>query len=193
VRVKGIEAEFTGLVSDSLRFDGNLALTDSKVKSDTLAIDSALAEDASTPILLANGGNPFDPAVTAARGATAISLKGNELSKIPHVVANARLTYARSLDDYGQFKISISYTYRDNFQARVFNNPIADPVPSYNMVDVNVAWAPTSGNWTAELIVKNLFNEDAVNSRFTDNFGVAATSEELLAPRLVLGRLSYQY
>ena len=42
-------------------------------------------------------------------------------------------------------------------------------------------------------IVPNISDEDGLNSSMTDVFGVAGTGIELIPPRQIMGRLSYNF
>ncbi len=45
----------------------------------------------------------------------------------------------------------------------------------------------------ASISVNNLGDEDGVNSRFSNPFGLHTTSEEFIPPREVIARLRYQF
>lgn len=191
--VFGAELEITSLLTDSLRLDWNIAYLNTEITSDTLVIDSARAEDVSTQLLLANGGNVFDPAITVARATAIQNVNGNELSKSPDFTTNIRLTHTAEVSGDGILTSFVSYTHRGEFFYRMFNNP-NDLIESYDLWTLSFRYDPGSDvNWFSEFTVYNVFDEDAINSRFTDNFGVAATSEEFLAPRLVQLRVGFSF
>jgi len=192
--VRGAELEITSLLTDNLRLDWNMAYLDTEITSDTLVLDSVRAEDVSTQLLLNNGGNVFDPAITVARATAIQNVNGNELSKAPDFTTNVRLTYTKELPDDGTLTSFLSYTYRGEFFYRMFNNPNTDVIPDYNIWSLNFRYTPGGdAKWFSEFLVYNVFDEDAVNSRFTDNFGVAATSEEFLSPRLFQIKLGFAF
>lgn len=191
--VMGAEFEFTAYLTRGLKIDSSFAWMHSEVKSNVLAIDGVDAENISTPILMNNGSNVFDPAVAAARGTVARNLKGNELSKTPKFVANLVLSYRIDFESLGRLTSSVDYTFRDEFQYRIFNNPNTDTVDSYSLVGLNFLFEPEAAPWSAELIVQNLTDKDAVNATFTDNFAVSATSQEFTPPRVILARFNYEF
>ena len=88
---------------------------------------------------------------------------------------------------------SLRYSYRDGFQHRIFNNPVTDEVPSYDKLDLMISVLPNAQSWRLDLMVTNLTNEDGINARFTDVFGVGATSDELIAPRQYSLRLGMEF
>ena len=76
----------------------------------------------------------------------------------------------------------------------MFNNSQTDIVPSYDVLDLVLGFYPSSSdNWHVELIGKNLTDEDGINARFTDVFGVGATGDELIGPRQLMLRLSMDF
>ena len=87
----------------------------------------------------------------------------------------------------------MQYTYRDGFQHRIFNNPRADDVPSYNIVNLMLSIAPDAYPWHIDLMAMNLGDEDGINARFTDVFGVGATGDELIAPRQYMVRFGMEF
>ena len=56
-----------------------------------------------------------------------------------------------------------------------------------------VGFYPGSADWRVELIGKNLTDEDGINARFTDVFGVGATGDELIAPRQYMVRVGLDF
>jgi iron complex outermembrane recepter protein len=192
--VYGAEVELTSLLTDNLRLDWNVSYLKTRIKSDTLVLDSVRAEDVSTQLLLDNGGNVFDPLITVARATAIQNVNGNELSKSPEFTTNVRLTHTAEIGDGATLTSFVSYTHRGQFYYRMFNNPATDLIDSYDIWTLNFRYNPGGdAKWFGEFILYNMFDEDAVNSRFTDNFGVAATSEEFLAPRLVQLRAGFSF
>jgi iron complex outermembrane receptor protein len=87
------------------------------------------------------------------------------------------------MEGYGELKTSLSMTYRGEFKHRVFNNPVTDEVGSYTTFDLLMKLTPDNSPWTLELIGKNLTDQDGINARFTDVFGVGATGDQYIPPR----------
>ena len=83
----------------------------------------------------------------------------------------------------------MQFTYRGKFNQRIFNNPTTDKVPSYETVSSVFSFDALSEKWGLDLLAINIFNKDGINARFTDVFGVGSTSDELIAPRQIIGRV----
>lgn len=188
--IYGIEIESMAKLSDSLSLHTNLTWMDSEIIKGRDAIDRAEAENASVGLILA--GAPAAE-INAAREATAINLTGNKLAKIPELVANIRLTHQLNLSSGAMLRSSAIYNHRGEYYSRVFNSPERDLVPSYNMVNLNFAYFPGKGDWSAELNIQNLFNNDSVASIHTDTFGIGVTSKQYLPPRIVTLSARYSF
>lgn len=188
--VYGVEVEAQASLGRGFSFDANLTWMDSEITRGRDAIDRAEAENASVGLILADA--PTEE-INAAREATAIDLTGNQLAKIPELVANLRLTHQHRLRNEAMLSTSLSYTHRGDYYARVFNSPERDRVASYDLVHLNMNYAPDHGNWDLEFNVRNLFNNDAVASLHTDTFGIGITSAQYLAPRVATVRARYYF
>ena len=103
------------------------------------------------------------------------------------------LRYAERLGRWGEFEGSLQYSYRDGFQHRIFNNRVTDQVPSHSLLNLTLSLLPDLSNWRLDFIATNLADKDGVNARFTDVFGVGATSEELIAPRQYRLRIGVEF
>jgi iron complex outermembrane receptor protein len=103
------------------------------------------------------------------------------------------LTYSNAIGSWGDFEGSLSYTHRGDFKHRIFNNPTTDEVDSYDTVDLVLRFSPTNANWRLELIGKNLTDEDGINARFTDVFGVGATGDQFIPPRQLMARVGIDF
>jgi len=103
------------------------------------------------------------------------------------------LTHTFEISGQGTLTSGIHYSYQDDYQYRVFNNSSLDTVPSYDLWNLSFLYEPDNADWTIELIAENIEDDDAVNSRFTNAFGVGHTSEELVSPRTILVRLGYRF
>ena len=73
------------------------------------------------------------------------------------------------------------------------NNPLTDEVDGYDTVDLLVRLLPADANWRLELIGKNLTDEDGINARFTDVFGVGATGDQFIPPRQLMVRVGIDF
>ena len=143
--------------------------------------------------MLAQGVNLFSPEVEVARAAQISDVRGNVLPKTPKVTANIALSHTGSIEGWGEVKSSVSFTYRGDFKHRVFNNPTTDSVASYQTLDVMVKLTPDDASWRVELIGKNITDEDGINARFTDVFGVGATGDQFIQPRQIMVRAGIDF
>jgi len=190
--IMGAELELGAFLSDSLIFDARLAWLDTEITASHLALDN-VASEAATNALLAQGLNLFSPEVERARAAQIADVQGNELAKTPGFTANLALTYSHALAAWGDIEGTLSYTHRGDFRHRIFNNPLTDEVDGYDTVDLLVRLLPSDANWRLELIGKNLTDEDGINARFTDVFGVGATGDQFIPPRQLMVRVGLDF
>lgn len=190
--IMGAELELGAFLSDSLIFDARLAWLDTEITASHLALDN-VASEAATNALLAQGLNLFSPEVEQARAAQIANVQGNELAKTPGFTANVALTYSHSMAAWGDVEGTLSYTHRGDFRHRIFNNPITDEVDGYDTIDLLIRVLPTDAAWRLELIGKNLTDEDGINARFTDVFGVGATGDQFIPPRQLMVRVGVDF
>ena len=190
--IYGAELELGAFLSESLLFDARVAWLNTEITKSHLALDN-VASEAATNALLAQGVNLFSPEVEVARAAQIADVRGNVLPKTPKVTANIALTHTTSIDGWGDVRSSLSYTYRGDFKHRVFNNPTTDKVPSYQTLDVMVKLSPDDASWRIELIGKNITDEEGINARFTDVFGVGATGDQFIQPRQIMVRAGIDF
>lgn len=190
--IYGAEIELGAFLSSSLLLDARFAWLHTEITDNHLTLDN-VASEAATNALLAQGFDLFSPEVEVARAAQISDVRGNVLPKTPKLTANVVLTHTRSTHGWGDVKSSVSYTYRGDFEHRVFNNPLTDSVGSYHTLDVAVAFSPDNGSWRLEIIGKNITDEDGINARFTDVFGVGATSEQFIQPRQIMIRAGVDF
>lgn len=180
--IYGLEIEADAALSDTLNLAFTLTAMESEITEGRDAIDRATAENATTGLQISGASTEE---VNAAREATAVNLTGNELAKIPDLVANIRLSHRLELDQLGSLTTTFSHTYRGEYFARVFNSPERDVVDSYNISHLNFRYQPNGAQWNAELNIQNLFDKDAISSRHTDTYALGMTSNQYLAPRTV--------
>lgn len=188
--IYGVEFETLANITDSLSVSANLTWMDSEIKQGRDAIDRAEAENASVGLIISGASKEQ---INAAREATAVDLTGNKLAKIPDFVANIRATHQYDLNNGAMIRSSLSYNFRGDYYARVFNSDNRDLVDSYSMVNANVVFFPAQGDWSAELNIQNLFDKNAVASRHTDTFGIGVTSAQYLPPRVVSVTAKYNF
>lgn len=188
--IYGFEIEGDYIISESLDLSFNMTVMDSEILTGRDAIDRAEAENASVGLIIS--GAPSEE-INAAREATAVSLTGNELAKIPDMVFNLNLTHSFYFDQGHKLFSSFGYRYRGEYFSRVFNSTERDLVDSYSSLDLNFKYVPVDSDWEFKLNVQNLLDEDAIASRTTDTFGLGFTSNQYLPPRSILVSARYHF
>ena len=190
--IYGAELELLGFITDRLTLDTRLSWLETEITGSHLALDNVQSETA-TNILLGQGAFLFGPEIERARAAVIMDVDGNKLAKTPQFTADVMLRYRGRLGGWSDFEASAQYIYRDGFQHRIFNNPRTDDVPSYDVVNLMLTLAPDAYPWHVDLMGMNLADEDGINARFTDVFGVGSTGDELIAPRQYMVRFGMEF
>ena len=190
--IYGAELEFSSFITDAFALDARLSWLETKITKSHLSLDN-VRSDKVTNALLAQEANLFGPEIQQARAAAITDVKGNELAKSPGFTADLMLRWFGRLGSWADLEGRLRYSYRDGFQHRIFNNPVTDKVPSYDKLDLMIGVLPNAQSWRLDLMVTNLTDEHGINARFTDVFGVGATSDELIAPRQYSVRLGMEF
>jgi iron complex outermembrane receptor protein len=190
LKESGVETEFSFQISEAWRLDGMLAWQDGEVESDETAMDIIDFREALGPGI----GYFTDGGIGLKFGLSNTPLKGNETPKMPDLLARLALTNTLNIGGSGNLISRIEYVHRGEMQARVFNNPTFDQVPSYDVVNLSFRYLPGgSENLSFGLTVSNATDEDGVNNIFNNPFGVWSTSEEYIPPRQVIGSVRYEF
>ena len=191
--IYGAEIELSTFITDSMILDASMSWIETEITADHFALDN-VQSDIATNALLGQGVNQFSDQVQIARAAEITNVKGNELAKTPNFTANLSLTWERYIENWGEISNSLQYTYRGDFKHRMFNNPLTDMVPDYEVIDLVMGYMPDSNSdLKYEFVAKNLNDEDGTNARFTDVFGVGATGVELIGPRQIMLRVKLAF
>ena len=187
--ISGFELEFSTYITDSILVDGNLAYIDTEITKDHFAIDNVASDAATAAALPGAGFNLFDPSVELARYGALQNVNGNDLAKTPQNTRNLAISYLKDVPGYGELKSRLQYTYRGDFNHRIFNNTSTDIVPEYETFDFTLGLYPSDGRAYIEFIARNITGKDGINARMTDVFGVGATGDELIPPERYMIRL----
>ena len=191
--IYGAEIELSTFITDSMILDASMSWIETEITADHFALDN-VQSDIATNALLAQGLNQFSDQVQIARAAEITNVKGNELAKTPNFTANLSLTWQKYIENWGEMSNTLQYTYRGDFKHRMFNNPLTDMVPDYEVIDLVMGYLPDSNSdLKYEIVAKNLTDEDGTNARFTDVFGVGATGVELIGPRQIMLRVKLAF
>lgn len=190
LKESGVETEFSFQISDAWRLDGMVAWQDGEVESDETAMDIIDFREALGPGI----GYFTDGGIGLKFGLSNTPLKGNETPKMPDLLARLALSNTLNIGGSGNLISRIEYVHRGEMQARIFNNPTFDQVPSYDIVNLSFRYLPQgSENLSFGLTVSNATDEDGVNNIFNNPFGVWSTSEEYIPPRQVIGSVRYEF
>jgi len=177
--MSGVEIEFTGLISDSLTFDMNLAFLDSEVTSDYEVLDNVDAYQ-------------YFFGEEDLRYGLRENIRGNKLAKSPEFTADLSLVYETDLASGNSLTAIMQYVKRGEFEQRVSNNPIVDSIPAYDIFNITVG-IDFMNSVSVDFMLLNAADEDGINSSMTDVFGVAASGLELIPPRQIMTRISYDF
>ncbi len=177
--MSGVEIEFTGLISDSLTFDMNLAFLDSEVTADYDVLDNVDAYQ-------------YFFGEEDLRYGLRENVKGNKLAKSPEFTADLSLVYETELASGNNMTAIMQYVKRGEFEQRVSNNPAVDSIPAYDIFNLTVG-IDFMNSVSVDFMLLNATDEDGINSSMTDVFGVAATGLELIPPRQIMTRISYDF
>ena len=187
----GIESEFNWALADDWQLDGMLAWQDGKVKSDVLALDVQDFRNALVPFVL----GLFTPGSveTRIKMANANNLKGNKPPKLVELMARLVLSNNHAFDNGATLASRLEWVHRGEFQARVFNHPEVDRVPSYNVVNLYFEYDFAELPLSLSLSLTNLFDKNGINNVFTNPYGLWTTSHELIPPREAIASLKYRF
>ncbi|MDJ0837431.1 MAG: TonB-dependent receptor [Acidobacteriota bacterium] len=181
----GVEGEWNWLIDERWRLDGFFSLSDGEVDSDLAVLD--------TVDFLNSGFGRFTETGVADRASLRVNLRGNVPPKLVEESGRIALSYNRPFGGNSLFIGRVDVQHRGEFQYRVFNHPDVDTVPDYTIA--NLYFEADFGNMPLEvsLSVTNLTDEDGVNSRFSNPYGLHTTSDELIPPRQVIARFRYSF
>ncbi len=185
VTIYGLETELSWQLSHKWRIDGHLSMMDGEIKEDLYTLDVV--------DFLNSGFGRFTPTGVEDRASLRVNLKGNEPPKLVDLASRLTLTHTHAFSDGSVLSSRLDYIYRGDYQYRVFNHPDVDTVPSYSTVGLFFGYDFAGKPLSLTLSATNLTDEDGVNSRFTNPYGVHTTSDELIPPREFLGTFRYRF
>ncbi len=188
----GFESELTALLPYNLRFDNTLTLMGGKVMSHQQMFDPEVAQE----IDRANGGpfngNDVDDRFAAFYAGSA-DIYGRTPPKLPPFSATFGLTHNLYLPNGDELTSHLTYSFRDAYWFRIYDNPQTDKVPVYNQWNADFKYRFAHTGWYADLILTNLMDTPSVVSKYTDNFGVGAVAEGFVPPRSFVLRVGKSF
>jgi len=185
VNIYGLESEFTWLISSKLRLDGFLALMDGEIKEDLFTLDVV--------DFVNSGYGRFTATGVADRASLRVNLKGNEPPKLVDNTTRLLLTHNQRFASGASLISRLDFIHRGEFQYRVYNHPDVDTVPAYDTLGLSFHYDLGVRPLRFSLSATNLTDEDGVNSRFSNPYGLHTTSEELIPPRELIGSIRYRF
>ena len=188
--IYGIETEFSWLMSDEWQLDGHVTWLDGEFNDDFTTLDVVDFREALEPGLGLFTPAGFDKRLELSQ---TTNLKGNTPPKLVDLSARLSLTNNHSFASSAMLTSRLEYVYRGEYQYRVFNNPLVDTVPSYNIVNLWFNYQFVNQQLNLGIGASNLFDEDGVNARFSNPFGLLSTSEEFIPPQEVFISLRYDF
>lgn len=141
--IKGLELEFTSLISDQLMFSANFGYLDAE----------------------------YTKLAKAGPGAVLEITKNHEFVNAPEWSGSLALEYTQPLD-IGELLMRVDYSYQDEVAKDAANTPelIQD---SYGLLNANIVLTTTEGDWELSLFGRNLNDEEyLVNGVSTTSFGI---------------------
>ncbi|WP_033923068.1 TonB-dependent receptor [Sphingomonas sp. 37zxx] len=192
--IYGIEIEGAWRPDDHWSLEGTASFTRGKFNADYLALDpaeAALAQYAAGYFGVGEFFANFFPA-SLARDSARENINGNNVPKIPKFQGSTTLGYVDTLGA-GVLTSKATLIYRGEYQYRLYNNSAVDITPDYLQANLFVQYQPNNSNLSFSLSVTNLFDEAGINSRFSDPYGSAQTSDTFIPPRQVLGSIGYRF
>jgi iron complex outermembrane receptor protein len=191
--IYGLELEGSWLATPKWRFDGTLSFTEGQFDEDYFALDPVSAaqaqSDAGYPGYLF-WSNFYNAAL--ARNSARANINGNDVPKIPGRQGSVSTTYSDNIAG-GFVTAKLEYVYRGEYVYRLFNEASTDIVPAYSTVNLFLRYEPEAANWNVSLTGSNLFDEEGLNSRFSDPYGSAQVSDTYIAPRQWIASIGYKF
>jgi iron complex outermembrane receptor protein len=199
VDVYGLEGELAALLPANLRFDSNFAWEKGRITSHFLALDNDAGNAANQEFINLYGADAFysivgtgSPELNALRQAAYKDVYGNAPPSLPEWTATANLSHTLPFGDGSSLLSRVSVQYRADYADTIFGKTATYTAPSYVMTNVFFDYTLRSTGLDFSLAVNNLFDREAVLSRFTNQFG-GETTQLFFPPREFTFKVHYQF
>ncbi|MFQ6004500.1 MAG: TonB-dependent receptor [Woeseia sp.] len=189
--IQGLETEFSVLFAEGWQLDGHLTVMDGEFTQDFFALDVVDFREALQSFVVGLFLDPTQAFRISLNDST--NLNGNEPPKLVDLTARLALTNERTLAGGSVFTSRLEYIHRGEYQYRVWNNPLVDTVPSYDILNLYFDYDPANAPWGVSVGLMNISDEDGVNARFSNPFGVLQTSEEFIPPFEAIATFRYEF
>ena len=194
VHIWGAEAElgYNGM-ENHLHVNGNLTYQKGRVIGRTRVLYPSLVNNVyATAPSCAGFLRFYNPACFVSVIAAAQDISGNSPPNMPKISGSVDVSY--DFDVFGGTLTPFAQYLREGHrQGRIFNEPVLDDVPGYNLVNLSLSYAPSGGRLRFNLSLSNVFDKDGVNSRYTSPYESGLTSEQYVAPRQFVGSIAYSF
>ena len=199
-QVYGLEGELAALLPAGFRFDSNFAWEKGRITSHFEALDNVAGNAANQQYINLYGADAFysivatgSPALNALRTTAYRDVYGNAPPSLPEWTATVNLSHTLPLFADGSSLLSrVSVQYRSDYADTIFGKTPTYTAPSYVMTNLYFDYVIRSTGWDVSLAVDNLFDREAVLSRFTNQFG-GETSQLFFPPREFTLKAHFQF
>jgi iron complex outermembrane recepter protein len=159
-RIKGLEADILWQVTDAFSLSSAFSILDAKSTQDYCG--TTYEQGPNEGEIVTNCDDPLAPAATFLQAPA-----GQELPVQSKFKANAVGRYNFSMGGLDSH-LQVAWVYSGSAWSdlRTDERELLGKQPSYDLVDL--AWGVKKDTWGVELFVKNVFDERAVLSRFTE-------------------------
>ena len=199
VQVYGLDAEVAAILPYGLRFSGNAAWEKGRITSHYLALDNVSGNAANQQFINQNGFDAFEnvvftgsPALNALRQAAYRDVYGNAPPSLPEWMASLSLSHTLALAEGASLLSSISVQYRSDYADTIFGKTAIYTAPSFTLTNLFFDYTFAGKALDVSLNVNNLFNQAAVLSRFTNQYG-GETTQQYYPPREFVVRAGYRF
>lgn len=162
--IKGLELEWTALLTQAIEFGGSYAYLDATYK-----------DFQGTP-------SAADPTAT---------FDGNRLRQAPKHSANAYLNFNHDMGESGALSATVEWRYQSLSYYDPDNNDLAT-IPSYNIWDARLQWTSAEGNYQVSLWGQNIGDEKYRTHVFTQR-GSRIAFARFGLPRMYGLTFTYNY
>ncbi len=199
VQVYGLEGELAAILPANLRFDGNFAWEKGRITSHFQALDNVAGNAANQEFINLYGADAFysvlisgSPQLNALRAAAYRDVYGNAPPNLPEWTASVNLSHTLPFGDGSSLLSRVAVQYRSDYANTIFGKTPIYTAPSYVMTNLFFDYVLRDTGWDASLAVNNLFNREAVLSRFTNQFG-GETTQLYFPPREFTLNVRFQF
>jgi iron complex outermembrane recepter protein len=198
-QIYGFEAEFVALLPFNLRFDINATAENSHITSHFMALDNDSGNAANQQYINAYGLDSFlaiedtgSPQLNTLRLAAYRDVYGNPAPMLPKLTGAANLSHSLRFTDGSVLHSHIGFQWRSNYADTIFGKTPTYTAPGYGMANLFFDYTFPSKTWDTSLAITNLFNNPAVLSRFTNQYG-GETTQQFFPQRMFIAHVGYKF